>query len=387
MTSTVGKEAIVAMCDEFYDRHFTEENIKFWCEMGGLPSRVYKDFYDCDLGAYVLPASVGGLDCPFSDRVTVVEHLTYRAGAMLPFVSDMLTGAILRSMREQSQSEIIEDYSLRKDGNVLFSEAFTEAGAGSDMQAIRTQVSSEDGKLFLDGTKTFVSAGQFAPRALVLARDPICGQADGGLSLWLVPLDCDGVQAAPMRTVGQEMLCPAVVTFEHVALDPDWQIKTEGKLNTMIKRQLALGRTLICATSLGLARAAMSDAVAYARQHKVKGVMLGSMPQVQEKLSDMLVKVKAMELFVGEAAEAADGTDVEEHTLKTTTMKYFVPKAATEVASEAMQIFGGIGYTDATRVSRIWRDCRGNQISQGSDEVMVHYIASSLMKTASEMQD
>jgi alkylation response protein AidB-like acyl-CoA dehydrogenase len=376
--------SIVALCDEFYNRHFSEENIRFWCELGGLPKKVYKDFYDCGLGMYVLPAAAGGLACPFIDRVTMLEHLTYRAGATLPIQTDLLTLALLQSMRSQSQLEIVEDLFPKQDGTVLFSQAFTEVGAGSDTQAIKTVVSAEGDKFYLDGVKTFVSSGQFAPRTLVLARDPICGQVDGGMSLWLVALDLDGITTLPMKTIGQEMLCPASITFDHVLLNPEWRIQTEGKLNTMLKRQFALGRTLICATSLGLARAAMDDAVAYACDHKVKGRMLGSLPQIQEKLADMAVKIKSMRLFVREAAEAADQNDVEALTLATTMMKYYVPNAATEVASEALQIFGGIGYTDATRVSRIWRDCRGNQIAQGTDEVMVHYIASALMKRAME---
>ena len=69
-------------------------------------------------------------------------------------------------------------------------------------------------------------------------------------------------------------------------------------------------------------------------------------------------------------------------------MKYYVPKAATEVASEALQIFGGVGYTDDARVGRIWRDCRGNQIAQGTDEIMPHTVAKMLIKNcASRLVD
>lgn len=379
---TNNTEAIFQMCDEFYERHFTEENVRQWCESGGLPRKVYRDFYTCGLGGYVLPVGAGGVDCPFIDRVAVLERLTHRAAATLPMQTDMLTLALLATMREQSQQEIVEDLFPKQDGTVLFSQAFTEPGAGSDTQAIQTVVSAEGSDLYLDGMKTFVSSGQFSPRTLVLARDPICGLEDGGMSLWLVSLDLPGISTLPLKTVGQEMLCPAAVSFDHVWLDPNWQIQTEGKLSTMLKRQFALGRTLVCASSLGLAKAAMDDALLYASQHKVKGRTLGSLPQIQEKLASMATKLKAMEMFVADAAEAAADDDVEELALASTMMKAYVPQAATEVASDAMQIFGGAGYTAETRVSRIWRDCRGNQIAQGTDEVMVHYIATSFMKKA-----
>lgn len=382
MESTHDLEQTFSLCDAFCERHVTEEAVRSWCESGGWPQKVHRDFYDCGLGAFVLPESIGGADCPFADRAAVLERLTRRAGATLPIQSDMVTLALLGSMRERSQAEIVEDL-FPKQGTVFFSQAFTEPGAGTDTQAIQTVVSAEGDELYLDGVKTFVSAGQFSPRTLVLARDPICGIADGGMSLWLVALDLPGISTLPIKTVGQEMLCPASITFDHVLLDPEWQIQTEGKLSSMLKRQFALGRVLVCASSLGLAKAAMDDVLVHAAQHKVKGRMLGSLPQIQEKIADMEVKIRAMDHFVSDAALAVDVDDVEGLTLATTLMKNYVPRAATEVASEALQIFGGIGYTDETRVSRIWRDCRGNQIAQGTDEVMVHYIATSLVKQAS----
>ena len=288
-------EKLTELCDQFIERHFKEKDIRQWCESGGLPSKVYKDFYDCGLGKYVLPIVAGGYDVPFTHRAYVLEHLTRAAGATLPIQVDMLTWALLASMREQSQMEIFEDLAPEQDGTVMFSQAFTEIGAGSDAQAVQTVVSLEDGRLYLDGVKTFVSYGQFAKRALVLVRDPICGQQDGGMSLWLVSLDLPGVSTMPINTIGQEMLCPAAVRFEHVLLDPMWQIQTEGKLNAMLKRQFAYGRMLVCASTLGLAKAAMDDALGHAAQHKIKGRALASLPQIQDKLAGMEVKIRAMD--------------------------------------------------------------------------------------------
>ena len=376
-------DKIAQLCDEFCERYFTEENIKQWCESEGLPRRVCQDFYQIGLGKYVLPVIAGGVDVPFVDRAYMLERLTRHAAATLPIQTDMLTLALLGSMRRQSQIEIVEDLFPKQDGTILFSQAFTEPGAGSDTQAVQTVVSDEDGRLYLDGLKTFVSSGQFAPRALVLARDPICGQVDGGMSLWLVSLDLPGISTMPIKTIGQEMLCPAAVRFDHVLLDPMWQIQTEGKLSSMLKREFALGRVLVCSSSLGLAKAVMDDVLVHASTHKIKGRTLASLPQIQEKIAHMEVKIRAMDSFVTQAALAVDERDVDDLTLKTTLMKSYVPQTATEVASEGLQIFGGIGYTDETRVSRIWRDCRGNQIAQGTDEVMVHFISTTLVRQAS----
>ena len=375
-----GQLKAVASVTSFADKYFDEEDIRQWCHSLGVPSYVYDAFYESELGSYVLPVNAGGKDYTFLERVTMLTELTRRAGATLPFSSDMNALAVFSTLRKLSQEEITREY-RNTDGRVRFSQAFTEPNAGTDAQAVRTQISTDPDGIFLDGVKTFVSCGQFAPQTMVLARDPIFGQRDGGMSMWLVPITAEGVSTYPIKTVGQEMLCPAAITFSHVKLEPYWQIQTEGKLNTILKRQYGLGRILVCACSTGLALAAMDDAVAYAAEHEVKGRRLNSLPQIQEKLTDMEIKIRAMRMFVHDAAVAAD-TRGSNFMMDTALMKRFVPKAATEVASEALQIFGGVGYTDATRVSRIWQDCRGNQVAQGTDEVMVGIAAKGITQRA-----
>ncbi len=382
MVLTDGQRHVIEVVDEFCDKYFSEELIKQWCDQRGIPAEVYDAFYESELGQYVLPVNVGGKDCPFIDRVTLIMAMVRRAGATLPFQSDMTSLALLSSMRPMSQDEITQDL-YGKSGRVLFSQAFSEPFAGTDVQAVRTRVSADEDGVYLDGTKTFVSSGEFAPSTLVLARDPIFGQLDGGMSLWLVPTDLAEVSAEPLSTVGQEMLASAMLSFNHVKLDPAWQIQTEGKLRTMMKRQFGLGRVLLCASSSGLALAALDDAIAYAAEHTVKGRQLVSLPQIQEKLANMEAQARAIVNLTFDAARSAD-ENVQEFALDTALAKRFVPSAATEIASEALQVFGGIGYTDATRVSRIWRDCRGNQIAWGTDEVMAGSVAKALTRRAGE---
>ena len=380
MLLTDGQKHVIELVDSFCDEYFDEPSIKQWCLSRGMPTRVYDAFYESELGSYVLPTSVGGKDCSFLDRATLIMAMVRRAGASLPFQSDATALALLSSMRQISQDEIIDEL-YSKTGRVLFSQAFTEPNAGTDTQAVRTQVTTDADGIFLDGVKTFVSSGEFAENTLVLARDPVYGQLDGGMSLWLVPVHCDGVSTRPLNTIGQEMLASAALSFDHVKLDPDWQIQTEGKLNSMLKRQFGLGRVLVCASSTGLALAALDDAVQHASEHTVKGRQLVSLPQIQEKLADMEAKVRSIMALTFEAARTADG-DTRDFDLDTALAKRYVPATAAEIASSALQVFGGIGYTDQTRVSRIWQDCRGNQIAWGTDEVMAGVVAKSIVRKA-----
>ena len=374
---TQEQKAAVAAVDDFCDAYFTEDAIKQWCKSRGVPTTVYNAFYESPLGKYCLPEYLGGRECSLSEKSAVIARLCHRAGAMLPFVNDMLSMTLLDSMREVSRREVVKEL-LTKSGHVRFSEAFSEARAGSDASAVQTTASVEGDGVFLDGEKSFVSGGQFSPEALVLARDPVYGREDGGLSLWLVPVDAPGVLTFPLETVGQAMLAPATLKFDHVELRPEQRIQTDGKLDAMLKHQYELGRVLICAASMGMALAAMDDALDHANDHMVKGQTLGTLPQIREKLADMEVRNRAMCQLVYYAADSVDAGLSRSH-LDCALMKRAVPRMATEVASEALQILGGRGYTDQSRVGRIWMDCRGNQIAQGTDEVMVHLIAKSLI--------
>lgn len=374
---TQEQKAAVAAVDDFCDAYFTEDAIKQWCKSRGVSTTVYNAFYESPLGKYCLPEYLGGRECSLSEKSAVIARLCHRAGAMLPFVNDMLSMTLLDSMREVSRREVVKEL-LTKSGHVRFSEAFSEARAGSDASAVQTTVSVEGDSVFLDGEKSFVSGGQFSPEALVLARDPVYGREDGGLSLWLVPVDAPGVLTFPLETVGQAMLAPATLKFDHVELRPEQRIQTDGKLDAMLKHQYELGRVLICAASMGMALAAMDDALDHANDHMVKGQTLGTLPQIREKLADMEVRNRAMCQLVYYAADSVDAGLSRSH-LDCALMKRAVPRMATEVASEALQILGGRGYTDQSRVGRIWMDCRGNQIAQGTDEVMVHLIAKSLI--------
>ena len=373
-------DEVIGYVDDFCAEHISEERVKNWCVSRGVSSAEYAAFYESELGRYCMPPALGGFDGPFLVRAMLVARLMRHAGAMLPYHSDMNSMALLSTLSEQSQREIIEDFTA-SDGRVSFSQAFSEGGLGADSSSIITEVTSDLDGVFLDGEKTFVANGQFAARTLVLAQDMVHGIEDGGQSLWLVPLSEAGVYTYPLNTVGQEMLAPARLVFDHVKLDPMWRIQTEGRLGAMLERQYMLGRIYVCAASLGLAQAAMDDALERCARYRTRGRYLSSISQIQVKLANMAVEIRSMENLVTKAALSVSSDDsLSEQKYNCALMKHYVPGAATQLASEALQIFGGMGYTDESRVSRIWRDCRGNQIAQGADEMMSRSIARHLVK-------
>lgn len=374
------KKTVYEAVDKFCDECITEDNIQNWCASRGVPHDDYAAFYESDLGKYCLPPQVGGWDGPFATRALAVSRLARRAGAILPYQTDFTSAALLSTMYSFVQPEVVSEL-VADDGRAIFSQAFSESSLQEEVIVSGTCVTKNKDGIFLDGVKSYVANGQFISKTLVLTRDDVYGKEDGGRSIWLVPLGTEGVYSYPLNTIGQEMTAPASIEFDHVELDPIWRIQTNGNLKQVLDQQYMRGRVLTCAASLGLAQAAMDDALERCAMRHVRGEVLGKLPQIEAKLADMSVKIRLMEAMLAKVANSiSDSETTDEQRFNCALMKYCVPKAATEVADSAIQIFGGAGYTDRSRVGRIWRDCRGNQIAQGTDEMMIHTVAKQLLK-------
>lgn len=373
-------ELVYSAVDEFCDERISEDNIQNWCVARGVPHDDYVAFYESELGRCCLPPQAGGWDGPFSVRALAAARLARRAGAILPYQTDFISAALLFTMHSLIQPEVVNNL-MARDGRATFSQAFSESTLQEETLATGTCVTKNKDGIFLDGLKSYVANGQFISETLVLTRDDVYGKEDGGRSFWLVPLGAEGVYTYPLNTIGQEMTAPASIEFDHVKLDPTWHIKTDGNLRRVLDQQYMRGRVLTCAASLGLAQAALDDALERCATRHVRGEILGRLPHIEAKLADMATKIRLMSVMVEKAADSiTDGEITDEQRFNCALMKYCVPKAATEVADSAIQIFGGAGYTDHTRVGRIWRDCRGNQIAQGADEMMIHTVAKQLLK-------
>ena len=212
---------------------------------------------------------------------------------------------------------------------------------------MKTSVRSVDGRLFMNGEKMFVRLnGEYAPALLVAAIDEDAPAENGhpALSMWMVPRTAKGVEAVPESKIGQEMLPFAHIRFDNVELDELWRLQGPAKGFPQLFSFFEYGRVFACATALGEAQAAMDDAVEWARERTAFGTPVSNFQQVQEMLTDMEVKLTNMRHMVYKAAWEFDHGVHERLTVAL--MKRYVPRAATEVASDAMQILGGRGYTD-----------------------------------------
>ncbi len=358
---------------------FAPERVVKWCRDQGLPDAVMKEFVDLyyDTAESGVPEDLAH---GVLSQVLIVEELSRCAGTSLPFQNDLFNLQIMRGFADVSAADsIVEDY--RATGRLMFALAISEPDGGSDTMAMKTSCQTVDGRLLLNGRKSYVNNGEYAPYILTAAidRDAESTGKYPPLSFWLIPRHAPGINAVPISKIGQSMLPFALISFDDVELDPAWRLDGEGGGFQRLFHLLEYGRVLLCASSLGMAQAAMDDAVAHARSRKAFGSQVSRFQQIETMLTDMEVRLRNMRSMVYRSAWAIQTADDEER-LEVALMKRYVPQAAVKVASDAMQIIGGLGYTEGSRVSRIWEDCRGNQIAEGTDQVMVYIAAPLIME-------
>ena len=372
---TDAQKDMVATFREFGESVFTAEHVSQWRKDQGLPDEVAKGFVD----RYFTFADQGGMG--IISQTLILEELCRCAGGALPFQNDLFNLQIMGDFADEGVFKtVLDDY--RQDGRLMFSLAVSEPNAGSDTMSMTASVETREGKIILSGKKTYVNNGEYSPSILVAAIDKEAKTNDKypPLSFWLIPHNLKGIRAIPINKIGQSMVPFASVSFDDVELKPEYRLRGhEGGFRHLFKL-LELGRVFTCASSLGMAQAAMEDAVANARSRKAFGVAIGQFQQVEQMLTDMEVSLRTMRAMLYHAAWSIE-TNQKDKRLAVALMKRYIPKTATQVASDAMQILGGMGYTESSRVSTIWQDCRGNQIAEGTDQIMVYISAPLIMET------
>jgi len=249
----------------------------------------------------------------------------------------------------------------------------TEPQAGSDASALRTRATRRGNQWVLNGTKQFVTSGQNGMLAIVFAvTDPGAGKK--GISAFIVPTRSPGYHVSRLeRKLGQHASDTAQIVFEDLVLDDEHLLGAEGEGYKIALSNLEGGRIGIASQAVGMARAALEAAIAYAGERESFGTNLFGHQALAFKLADMAVKVEAARLLVRQAAELRDAG---EPCLKQAAMaKLYASEIAEEVCSAAIQVHGGYGYLADYPVERIYRDVRVCQIYEGTSEVQRLVIA------------
>lgn len=256
--------------------------------------------------------------------------------------------------------------------------ALTEPGAGSDAAAIKTTAVKKGDKYIINGNKIFISNGRLAKFYVVdVVTDP--GKGHRGISTFVVDADAPGLKISrDIEKLGIRGSSTVELVFENVEV-PESNIV--GKLNEgfkVVMETLDAGRIGIACQALGIAKAALAEAVEYVQQRKQFNQALSNFEAIQFMVSDMETAISAATLLTYDAARKWDN---HEPCVKESSMaKLFASDTAMRVTTDALQLFGGYGYTTDLDAERHMRDAKITQIYEGTNQIQRLIIFREVLK-------
>jgi alkylation response protein AidB-like acyl-CoA dehydrogenase len=369
------QQLLLESLDELLERECPESYIADLDATHQPPTSFRRAMNEAGFGSLGFPEEYGGTPSDALTLVMLAERVA-RQGLNNGYGLELLQAKdILEFGSEEQKQEIL---GLLANGDVPFALGFTEPGAGSDNSAMTTSAVHHDGMVTFNGTKTLITNALQSKYLLLMAKNPDVEDPRKAISMYLVPMDAPGVTTNQLEKILWKISDSCEIFLDDVTLPESCLVGVKGNGFKQLMRNFELERLVIAANCLGMAQCAFDDAATYAAQRVQFGKPIGSFQLIQAKLTDMAIKLENIRNFVYKTAWMVD----QELPLKSqgALCKRYSAMAAFEVADEAMQIFGGVGVTVGTRVSRLWLDLRGHRFGGGTDEIMVHIAGRQIVK-------
>lgn len=371
------QELLLQSIDDFFAQgRFGESYIKE-CEEQQKPMSEYRlAAMEAGFGLLAIPEEFGGTPVDTQTLVMVAEKI-YSYGYPSGLGALLQVDDILSFGSKEQQDKIMA--CLLAGDAMGFCLGLSEPQAGSDSNSITTTFERKNGKVYISGHKTFTTDADRSKFMLCMTRDFNTGlPPHKSMTTWLVPMDKPGIKIEMLHKVGHRTRSLCEVYLDNVELEETDIVGKEGEGFLNIMKNFEVERLVIAADSLGIASCCYNDALLYATQREQFGKTIGSFQLIQEKLVNMKIKIENMRNFLYKTAwEKDNGISIR---TSSALCKLYCAQAGFEVADDAMQILGGIGYTEDHRVSRLWRDARMHRIGGGTDEIMIHIAGRALQK-------
>ncbi|NLI91288.1 MAG: acyl-CoA dehydrogenase [Peptococcaceae bacterium] len=375
---TEEQELLLESLREIMARDCTEEYMKECNEKGEYPTRFINALSENGFGLLGVPEEHDGTPVDTMTMMLVAEEITKNGGPHFAFGQAL---SIVDMLEFGSEEQIADTMRAVKAGEVAFVLGFTEPQAGSDSSAIATTYTRKNGKVYINGHKTFMSNALRAPYMLCMARNADdAGNPDkmNAFSMWWVPMSAPGIKVERLHKIGWHMMDTCEVYLENVEIEEKDLVGVEGNGFKQVLINFEVERLLMAASVLGMAECAFEDAARYANQRVQFGKPIGTFQLIQEKITYMKIKIENMRNMVYRCAWEIDNKMPVQ--ISSALAKLYCAQSSFEVIDDAMQIMGGIGYTTDTRISRLWLDSRVFRIGGGTDEVMIHAAGRAILK-------
>ena len=378
MFLTAEQESIRDLARDFVEREL--KPVSRQLEMGDLDllKMLWGKMAETGLTGLPFPEAFGGSEVDSLSYFLVLEEIAKVSAALATSLSVhvSLSGLpILYNGTEEQKQKYLPDL---VSGAKIGAFALTEPNAGSDAGAGLTRAEKKDGYYTLNGTKLFITNALIGSVFIATARTNPSIEGPKGLSAFIIDRDTPGMSIAEgddkMGLLGGDW---GELHFDNCVIPESQRLSEEGQGFKLFMNSLNIGRISIGAISLGLAQACLAAAIDYARQRKQFNKPIADFQAIQFKLADMALKIEAARNLVYNAARLKEAG--KDFALEASMAKLYASEMCNQCASEAVQIFGGYGYTKDFPVERYFRDARVITLFEGTSEIQRMVIARNIL--------
>jgi alkylation response protein AidB-like acyl-CoA dehydrogenase len=364
-------------------RDFAEKNIKphfmEWDESQEFPVHIFKALGELGLMGVLVPEEYGGSGLGYHEYVAAIEELAKVCGSIglsMAAHNSLCTGHIMMFGNEEQKKNWLPKLAT---GEWIGAWGLTEANTGSD--ALRMQcVAKKDGNdWILNGTKNWITHGITGNIAVVLARTGDLLDSHG-ITAFVVERGTPGFKGGKKENkLGMRASETAELIFEDCRIPDANRLGNIGDGFIQAMKILDGGRISIAALSLGIAKGAYEASVKYSKERQQFGQPIANFQAIGFKLADMATRIEAADLLTHQAANLKNkGKSINKESAMA---KYYASEVSVFCSNEAVQIFGGYGYTKDFPVEKFYRDCKLCTIGEGTSEIQKLVISRAVLKS------
>ncbi len=374
---TENQEMIAQMVRDFSEKEI-RPNIMKWDEAQTFPVELFKKLGELGLMGVLVPAEYGGSGFGYQEYVTAIEELSKVDGSIglsMAAHNSLCTGHILQFGNEEQKQKYLPKLATAE---FIGAWGLTEQGSGSDAGGMAT-VGVKDGDYWvINGAKNFITHGISGDVAVVIVRTGEKGASDG-TTAFIIEKGTEGFKGgAKENKLGMRASETCALFFDNVRVHKNQILGNVGDGFKQALKVLDGGRISIAALGTGIAMGAYEASLQYSKEREQFGKPISQFQAISFKLADMATQIEAAHLLTMHAADLKNRGEV--MTKEGAMAKLYSSEISVKVSNEAVQIFGGYGYTKDYPVEKFYRDSKLCTIGEGTSEIQKLVISRQIIK-------